>query len=536
VWEAALALSTTTTFWDRVQRANLDAAWRAVQWWQIAGLRLWGWPTEPVLPPDKRFEDRAWQENPFFDLLKQSYLITAQWVKDLAAGFDGLNPDLHRRTSFWSQQIADAFSPTNALLTNPAAIREAYNTGGASLARGIQSFLADVQKGHLSQTPEAALVVGKDLACTPGKVIFRNPLIELIQYTPATEQVYAVPILVIPPWINKYYIMDLRPENSLLKYLVDNGFTVFSISWKNPTGAILDLDWEDYLALGLLEALRVVRTLSDHSRVNLVGYCVGGLMLEVTLAYLAARGDQAANTATYLATHQDFTQAGDLSVFISEPEIHFLEWIMDVNGGYLDARNLAATFNMLRANDLLWHYVTHNYLMGQTPPLHDMLYWNNDGTRVPKRVHSFLLRHFFHKNRLIEPDGVHIKGIGIDVRQINSPAYVVAGLSDHIVPWQGAFKIRDVLGGPVRFVLTEGGHIAGMINPPGKKYGHWVSDGAASDPETWLANANQKSGSWWSDWQSWLAAQSGRHVTPPPTGSPEFPILADAPGTYVLEH
>jgi polyhydroxyalkanoate synthase len=304
------------------------------------------------------------------------------------------------------------------------------------------------------------------------------------------------------------------------------------------------MEWDDYMFQGPLEALRVVEAITGAERVNLIGYCVGGLMLEVTLAYLAAGGDEIVNglnlpkvnTATYLATHQDFTDAGDIAVFISEPEIQFLEWLMDVSGGYLDSRNLATTFNTLRANNLLWRYAVHNYLMGQEPAAFDLLYWNNDGIRVPGRVHSFLLRDFFLENRLIEPNGLHIRGVGLDVRQITTPTYIVAAIGDHIVPWKGAFKMHELMTGPTRFVLTKGGHIAGIINPPAKKKrAYWTNERKIADPETWLAGAVNHQGSWWIDWIPWLVEQSGEQITPPPMGTDTFPPITDAPGTYVLE-
>jgi len=367
-------------------------------------------------------------------------------------------------------------------------------------------------------------------------VVYRNQLSELLQYTPTTASVRAVPILVIPPWINKYYVMDLRPENSMFKYLVDSGFTVFAISWKNPDSSMSDLDWEGYMAQGPLEALRVLKAITGAARVNMIGYCLGGIMLETTLAYLAAVGDATPNTATYFASHQDFNDVGDVAAFISDPEVRFLEWLMDLGGGYLDGRNMAATFNMLRANDLLWHYVINNYLMGKEPPAFDILYWNSDGTRIPKTVHSFLLRNFFLVNNLAKPDFLKLNGVGIDLKRITTPAYTVGASEDHIVPWRSAFKMRDLVSGPVRFILAESGHIAGIINPPAqKKRGYWTNESATKDPEEWFAGATKHEGSWWVDWVPWLEKRSGKLVAPPSLGNADFPPLMDAPGTYVLE-
>jgi poly[(R)-3-hydroxyalkanoate] polymerase subunit PhaC len=400
----------------------------------------------------------------------------------------------------------------------------------------MENFLKDVENGRITQVPESSFEVGVDLAVTPGQVIFRNSLIELIQYAPSTPQVYATPILVVPPWINKYYVMDMKPENSMYKFLVDSGFTLFSISWKNPDPSILHLEWDDYVELGLLEAIRAVREITGSDRVNMVGYCLGGIIQEVTLAYLADRGDDTVNSATYFATHQDFTDVGDIAAFISEPEADFLDWLMTVSGGYLDGRNMAVTFNMLRSNDLLWHYVVNNYLLGKQPPSFDLLYWNNDGTRVPGKVHSYLIREFFLANKLKEPGGLVVKGVGIDTRKITVPTYTVAASNDHIVPWQGAYTMRNLVGGPLRFILTKGGHIAGIINPPGKKARpYWLNDDVELGPQEWFEGAAIHENSWWLDWVAWLAERSGEEVPPPHTGSEAFPVLMDAPGAYVLE-
>ncbi len=544
IWEGMFKLATgSMAAAAHTQRASIEAAMHSLQMMTNSYARLWGQPGEDVLPSDKRFHNEAWRENLAFDLIKQAYLITAQWMVDVADGLQDLDPDIHKRAVFYTRQFADAMSPTNFAATNPEVIEETIRTGGANLVRGIQNLVGDMQQGRISQVPKDAFEVGKDLACTPGKVIFRNKLIELIQYTPATEQVRAVPILVIPPWINKYYVMDLSPDNSMFNYLVEAGFTVFTISWKNPDTSLRDLDWEDYMALGPLEGLRVIKAITGSERVNMVGYCLGGIMLQVTLAYMAAVGDSAANTATYFAAHQDFDDVGDVAVFISDPEVRFLDWLMSISGGYLDGRNMAATFNTLRANDLLWHYVINNYLLGKTPPDFDLLYWNNDGTRVPQTVHMFLLRNFFLVNNMAKPDYLKMKGVGIDVSRITTPSYTVAAQGDHIVPWRGAFRMRQMVSGPIRLVLAESGHIAGIINPPAhKKRGYWINAESAVtekqpdfDPDAWFEGATHHKGSWWPDWVSWLEKQSGDLVPPPTLGSDEFPAIADAPGSYVLE-
>jgi polyhydroxyalkanoate synthase len=539
----------------QAQQASMAATMRMMELMTNSYTRLLGSPPAEVLPSDRRFDHDAWRENPAFDLLKQTYLVASQWMADVVDGLEELDPDIHHRAEFWTKQFTDAVSPTNYPLTNPAVLEEAIRTGGMNFARGMRNFLSDLRKGRISQVPDDAFEVGKDLAITPGKVVYRSPLIELIQYAPTTEQVCPVPILVIPPWINKYYVMDMRPENSMFKYLVDAGFTLFNISWKNPDESILHLEWEDYMEQGPLDALRVVKAITGADRVNMIGYCLGGIMLEVTLAFLAAGGDGAdpalaglpkANTATYFATHQDFTIAGDIDVFLGEPEVRFLEWLMKASGGYLDGRQMAGTFSVLRANDLIWRYVIHNYLIGQEPAPFDLLSWNSDGTRVPGRVHAYLVREFFLENKLMEPDGLNLKGVGIDVSKIETPSYVVAAIRDHIVPWRGTFLMRELLGGPVRFVLTGGGHIAGIINPPAwKKRSYWVNEDADAgqpeaaalgiDPDVWLAGATKREGSWWLDWIPWLKERSGDLVAPPTMGNDEFEPVANAPGNYVLE-
>ena len=556
-WEEAVELTAGSMAGvEQAQQATWTAATRYLEMMSRSYARLLGQPVPELPADDKRFADRTWRENLAFDVLRQSYLIGAQWLLDMADGLRDMSPELHKRLRFWTQQAVDALSPANFPLTNPEVLQETFRTGGQNLVRGTQNLLSDLQKGQISMVPDGSFQVGRDLAITPGQVVYRNDLIELIQYTPTTAQVQAIPILVVPPWVNKYYVMDLRPANSMFKYLVDSGFALFTISWKNPAPGddALEMDLADYMEHGPLAALSVVRAITGQETANMVGYCAGGILLQTTLAYLAATGGrsrstgavQAANTATFFATHQDYAQIGDLDVFISEPEVRLLELMMQASGGYLDGRNLAATFSMLRANDLLWHFVLHNYLLGQEPPAFDLLYWNGDGTRVPARLHSTVLRELFLDNELREPGGVIIRGVGLDTRRITVPTYAVAGSTDHIVPWQGAFEIRQQFGGPVRFVLAESGHIAAIINPPaaGKRC-YWTNDDplatlgmlrdGTDSPAKWLAGATQQEGSWWPDWIGWLRERSGEPVTPPAVGDAHYPPLAAAPGTYVME-
>jgi polyhydroxyalkanoate synthase len=519
----------------RMQEANLAAIARGTSVLFNAATRLMGNQPEPVLPVDRRFEDEIWHDNPTYNFLSQAYLVSTQWMMDMADSLEPVGDRLHQQARFWAGQTADALSPTNNLWTNPEVLQETFRSGGTNLVKGAKNWLEDLQKGRLTMVPEDAFTVGQDLAVTPGQVIYRNELIELIQYTPTTKRVAEVPILVVPPWINKYYVMDMRPDNSLYKHLVDSGYTLFGISWKNPDPSGLNLTWDDYMELGPLAALEVVQAITGVENVNMVGYCLGGIMLQTTLAYMVAIGDERANSATFFATHQDFTDVGDIVVFLSEPWVQVVEWIMDAAGGYLDGRNMAATFNMLRANDLLWPYVINNYLMGKDPAAFDLLFWNSDATRVPGKVHSFLLREFFLENKIVEPGGLHLKGVDIDLGLITTPSYNVAASTDHIVPWKGAFLMPTLVDGPVRLILSRGGHIAGVISPASKKSRYWTNEGVDDDPDAWVAGATEHEGSWWDDWTAWLAERSGEQVEPPGLGNEEYPALAAAPGSYVLE-
>jgi polyhydroxyalkanoate synthase len=525
---------------NKSQQAAFDAWTRTLELTSRMAAGSWGPPApeQARSEGDARFADAGWEENPAASFAKQSYLIFSRWMEDTANALDTLDPKTHAQVKFWTKQMTDALSPSNNPFINPEVLRATQETGGENLRQGMENFIKDLAAGRVTQVPDNAFVVGRDLACTPGKVVHRSPLMEIMQYSPATETVYAIPVLMVPPWINKYYVMDMAPDNSLYKYLVDNGFTVFTISWKNPDDSILDLEWEDYVRQGPLEALQVVRAITGAEKVNLVGYCVGGIVSQVALGWLAAKGQaDTVNTATFFTTHQDYTCAGEVSVFIDENWLKYLDGLMGMSGGYLDGRNMGATFNLLRANDLLWRYVVSNYLLGKQPPAFALLYWNNDGTRVPGKVHSFLLRELFLHNKL-QTGELEILGARIDLGKVKTQTYAVAAASDHIVPWQGAFKIRELMGGPVRFVLTEGGHIAGVVNPPHpkKKRAHWVNDDAkTADPEEWLAGAAKIVESWWTDWVPWLAERSGEMTAPPATGSEQYPPLMDAPGQYVLE-
>jgi polyhydroxyalkanoate synthase subunit PhaC len=421
-------------------------------------------------------------------------------------------------------------------LSNPAAVRRAMETGGASLADGARNLLNDLKEGRLSIVDVTAFAPGRNLAVTPGKVVRRNRLIELIQYAPTTETVHQTPLLIVPHWSHKYYILDMKPKNSLVRYLVERGFTVFIISWKNPDEELAGLTIEDYMDLGPLEAGEVVREVTGSETVNVMGYCVGGTLLSLTLAWLAARCDGRFGSATFMVSLQDFSKVGDTAVFISEPSIDLIERQM-LERGYLDGREMANMFNLLRSNDLIWANVVNNYLMGNKPPAFDLLYWNSDGTRMARTALSWYLRNTYLENNLIKPGKICLRGQAIDLGRITLDTYAVGAEKDHIVPWDAAWRVTQLFGGAVRFVLASSGHIAGIVNPPGGKGTYSVAEPGtpASDPQEWLRGATRHDGSWWTDWADWLSGRSGPRVNPPTLGSDAHPPLGDAPGTYVLE-
>jgi len=493
---------------------------------------------EPVIAPekgDKRFSAPDWQQNPVFDVLKQSYLLAATALLKTASEIEELDEKQQRKLVFYLREFLDAISPTNFAFTNPQVLHETIQSGGQNVVTGIEHLLRDIKAGQIKMTDTDAFAPGRNLALTPGQVIYRNKLIELIQYEPTTEKVYATPLLFIPPWINKYYILDMQPQNSFIKFLVDHGFTVFVISWKNPDASMEDTSFEDYLTLGPLTALDVVKEITGTQKVNAVGYCIGGTLLSMALPYLAARGDNTVNSATFFVALQDFSEVGDTSVFIDEPQVAYIEGQM-MERGYLDSSSLATMFNMLRANDLIWSNVVNNYLLGKEPPAFDLLYWNADGTRMARAAHSFYLRNTYLENNLIKPNKIVLKGVPIDLGQIRQDIYAVGTQQDHIVPWKSAWRITQLASGKARFVLGGSGHIAGIINPPSKGKGYyWTNDKPVKSADQWFESAERHDGSWWTDWLKWLKPRSGEQVAPPQVGSAAHPPITPAPGTYVLE-
>jgi polyhydroxyalkanoate synthase len=523
----------------RIWSTYLDFVQQYTQVMTSATLNFWGvgQNTQPVVQPqksDKRFSAPDWQQNPVFDAIKQAYLLASTTLLKAASEIEGLDERRQRKMIFYLRQFLDAISPTNFAFTNPQVLHETMQSGGQNLVKGMENLLRDIQAGQIKMTDTDAFAPGRNLALTPGQVIYRNKLIELIQYAPTTEQVHAIPLLFIPPWINKFYILDMQPQNSLVKFLVDAGFTVFVISWKNPDASMEDTRFEDYMALGILDALDVIKEITHSPKVNPVGYCIGGTLLSMALPYLAAKGDETANAVTFFVSLQDFSEVGDTSVFIDEPQVRYIEGQM-MERGYLDSRAMATMFNMLRSNDLIWSNIVNNYLLGKEPPAFDLLYWNADGTRMARSAHSFYLRNTYLENNLIKPGKIVLKDVPIDLREIRQDIYAVGAEQDHIVPWKSAWRITQLASGPVRFVVGGSGHIAGIINPPTRGKGYWTNDKPASSADEWFAGAEHHSGSWWTDWLEWLRPRSGEQVSPPSMGSEAHPPIAPAPGTYVLE-
>lgn len=508
--------------------------------WQATGQRLLGQPVEPVVEPergDRRFRDPAWDDHAVFDFIKQSYLLTARWLVNTVNDIDGFDEKTRQKIDFYTRQFVDAMAPSNFVATNPEVLRTTLETGGENLLRGLANLLDDMARGEgklaIKMTDLDAFVLGENIAVTPGKVIFQTDLMQLIQYAPSTKQVYERPLLIIPPWINKYYILDLQPKNSFIKYVVDQGFTVFVISWVNPDKEHAEKSFEDYMFEGPLAALDAIEQATGERDVNVIGYCLGGTLLACTLAYMAAKRDRRIKAATFFASLVDFDDPGELGVFIDEEQLAAMEHSM-AKRGYLDGREMATTFNMLRANDLIWSFVVNNYLLGKEPFPFDLLYWNSDSTRMPYAMHSFYLRKFYQENKLVEPGGITLGGVPIDLRKIRLPVYLLSTREDHIAPWKSTYAATQIYKGDTTFVLAGSGHIAGVINPPSvQKYGYWVNEQLPPDPEDWLAGAEHRPGSWWPHWRDWNAARSGKMVPARQPGDGRLKPIEDAPGSYV---
>ena len=508
--------------------------------WQNTARRMMGMPAEPVIegdPRDRRFKDDAWKDSEVFDFIKQSYLLSARYIQDAVKQADGMEPATAQKVDFYSRQFIDAMSPSNFLMTNPEVLRKTAETGGENLIKGLNNLLGDLERGkgslRIKMTDMEAFKIGENIAVTPGKVVYQNDLMQLIQYTPTTEKVLKRPLLIIPPWINKFYILDLRARNSFVRWATSQGHTVFIVSWVNPDEKLAEKNFEDYMQEGILDALNAIEGATGERAVNAIGYCLGGTLLSSTLAWMAANSDERIKSATFFVTLMDFRESGELNVFIDEEQIKMLEDKMNKRG-FLEGSEMATTFNMLRANDLIWSFVVNNYLLGNDPFPFDLLYWNADSTRMPAKMHSFYLRNMYQENRLAQPGGISLVGTPIDLSRVKVPAYFISTREDHIAPWRATYRGTHLLGGENRFVLAASGHIAGVVNPPeGGKYSHWINPELPGEPEAWFQGATEIAGSWWPDWQRWVTGLDKRMVKARVPGDGKLAVLEDAPGSYV---
>jgi polyhydroxyalkanoate synthase len=508
--------------------------------WQSAARRMLGGASAPVIqadPKDRRFKDEAWKDNEVFDFIKQSYLLSARYVQDVVTNVDGLEPATAQKVDFYSRQFIDAMSPSNFLLTNPEVLRKTAETGGENLIKGLNNLLSDLERGRgklrIKMTDTEAFRIGDNIAVSEGKVVYQNDLMQLIQYSPTTERVLKRPLLIIPPWINKFYILDLRPKNSLVRWAVSQGHTVFMVSWVNPDEKLAEKGFDDYMREGILDALSAIEAATGEDAINAIGYCLGGTLLSATLAWMAAHDDDRIKSATFFVTLMDFRESGELNVFIDEEQISMLEDKMNKRG-YLEGSEMAATFNMLRANDLIWSFVVNNYLLGNDPFPFDLLYWNSDSTRMPARMHSFYLRNMYQENLLAQPGGISLADTPIDLAKVKVPAYFLSTREDHIAPWKSTYHGTHLLKGKNRFVLAASGHLAGVVNPPdGGKSSHWINPELPDDPEAWFHGATEIAGSWWPDWQRWITALDKKMVKAREPGDGKLAPIEDAPGSYV---
>ncbi len=507
--------------------------------WESTARKMLGGEAEPVVAPkpgDKRFKDKDWQDNQIFDFIKQSYLLTANWLQATVGAVEVDDPDAKKRVSFYTKQFADAMAPTNFILTNPEVLRATLQSNGQNLVKGLDNLLDDIDRGGgqlaIRQSADA-FTLGQNIAATPGKVIFRNELLELLQYEPTTAEVYERPLLIFPPWINKFYILDLKQENSFIRWLTAQGYTVFVASWVNPDKRLAMKSFEDYMRDGIFAALDAVEQATGVRDPNVVGYCIGGTLLAATLAYMAAKGDDRVHSATFWAAQVDFSEAGDLTVFVDEAQLEALQQQMEAAGGVLEGKKMATTFNMLRANDLIWSFVINNYMLGKQPMPFDLLYWNSDTTRMPEKMHLFYLRECYKNNALAKGQMV-LGGERLDLSRVTVPVYLQSAREDHIAPFRSVFKATKLFRGPVRFIIAGSGHIAGVINPPSaKKYQHWTNDELPDTVEAWQAGAKEHPGSWWPDWDAWLSKLSGPKVPARKPGDGKLKTLGNAPGSYV---
>ena len=490
----------------------------------------------PAARKDRRFADPAWTEHPFYDLIRQSYLLVSDYMTKMADAVDGVDPKQKAKLRFATSGMLDAMAPSNFPFTNPTVVQKTIESGGENLVQGLKHMLADLEKGQLSHTDGTKFELGRNVAATPGKVIHETPLYQLIHYAPSTDTVLETPLIIFPPWINRFYILDLSPEKSFVKWAVDQGISVFLVSWKSADASMKDLIWDDYILRGQIDAIDTVRDLLKVKAVHTIGYCVAGTTLAATLALLAARGqaDKVAS-ATFFTAQVDFSQAGDLTLFVDDEQMKMVERLS--TGGFLDGRYMAATFNLLRGRDLIWNYVVNNYLLGMDYPPFDLLYWNGDTTNLPARWHRDYLTQLYRDNLLVVPGAISVDGTALDLKAIMTPAYVQAGKEDHIAPLESVWKLTANLSGPIRFVLAGSGHIAGVINPPAaKKYQYWTSEAPEPTLDDFIANARETKGSWWPDWRAWIEEIDAKSVAAKGArvpGKGRLKAIEDAPGRYV---
>ncbi|MGM0855535.1 MAG: class I poly(R)-hydroxyalkanoic acid synthase [Pseudomonadota bacterium] len=540
---AQALMQNPTLLWQTQSRLLQD------QWllWQQGMRAMAGEEVAPLVMPDKgdrRFKDEAWTQEPHFMAIMQQYLLFSQMVDELVDSLSGMDETHQRNLAFYARQVVNAMSPTNFVSTNPEVMRRTLETKGQNLVEGLERLREDLANSaegiNVRMTDRSAFGVGENIAVTPGAVVYENELMQLIQYTPTTEKTYKTPLLVVPPWINKYYVLDLRQDNSMMKWLVDQGHSVFLISWRNPGPEQHDITWADYMQMGPIAAMEAIEKACGEKSVNLLSYCVGGTLTASTVAYLTStRRGRKVKSVTYMATLQDFRDPGDIGVFLNERVVEGLEETMQMKG-YLDGRSMAYTFNLLRENDLFWSFYINNYLKGETPAAFDLLYWNTDGTNLPAGTHAWYLRHMYLENKLVEPGGIELDGVKIDLRKVSTPSYFVSTKEDHIAKWNSTYYGALLPKGPSTFVLGGSGHIAGIVNPPHKqKYGYWTNEELQDSHEAWLEGATFNEGSWWPHWQAWITENG--YADPDPKkmvaartpGEGELEMIEPAPGRYV---
>ena len=520
-----------------VARAQIDLFNDSLAVWQKTAERMFV-PQAPDAdkPKDKRFKHPDWTENAIFSFVKDSYLVAAKSILSTVREIKGMDDAAARKVDFYTRQFVDALSPSNFVATNPEVLTATLESGGQNLLRGLENLLSDLGRGagrlSITMTDMSAFRLGENIATTSGKIVYQNNLMQLIQYAPSTQAVRRRPLLIVPPWINKFYVLDLKPKNSFIKWAVDQGHTVFVMSWVNPDEKLAEKSFEDYMLEGPVAAVDAIERATGERRVNAVGYCLGGTLLASTAAYLAAKNDDRLASATYFVTLVDFTDVGDMAVFIDNEQLASLERRMRERG-YLEAEDMATSFNMLRANDLIWSFVINNYLLGKEQVPFDLLFWNSDSTRMPAAMHSFYLRKMYQQNLLAKPGGVTLAETPIDLSKIKIPTFILSTREDHIAPWKSTYAATHLYSGPIKFVMSAAGHMAGVISAPGSKYGHWTNDNLPASPDEWFSGATSHQGSWWPVWDEWITRLDPDRIPAREPGGGKLSIVEDAPGSYV---